>query len=64
LNFARVLLGFPFGSQIGVTRNFPTSSLIVPFTSWKLPLIWSFVLVFMFPRHPRKARIGGSSKPF
>src|SRR5208282_6321609 len=35
----------------------PTSSLIVPFTSWKLPLIWSFVLVFIFLLRPCKARI-------
>jgi DNA invertase Pin-like site-specific DNA recombinase len=48
LNFALLLFSFPFGFQIAVIRNLSDPSLIVPATSWKLPLILSFVLVFTF----------------
>ena len=60
LNFALLLFSFPFGFQIAVIRNLSDPSLIVPATSWKLPLILSFVLVFtflLFSFCPRKARI-------
>src|SRR5208283_2617234 len=36
---------------------FPTCSLMVPFTSWKLPLSLSFVLVFIFLLGRREAQI-------
>src|ERR1039457_1994747 len=51
---------FPSAFKLRSFVTFPTPSLIVPATSWKLPLILSFVLVFIFLLFsfcPRKARI-------
>src|ERR1035437_585117 len=45
---------FPSAFKLRSLIAFPISSLIVPFTSWKLPLILSFVLVFICLLRPRK----------
>ena len=52
LNFALLLFTFPFGFQIAVIRDLSEPLLDVLATSWKLPLILSFVWFSYFSFFP------------
>ena len=55
---------FPSAFIVRSFVAFPTCSLIVPFTSWKLPLSLSFVLVFVFLLGHREVQIATLLKFF